>query len=131
MDHKTKQNREAKAEVQLLLAGITEERKKELIKKYQNPEKHLSSVHAQKILIGNWLNNAINMILKGATKEEMNRVMEHMVVLLGAVQYNLNVQQSYIDNDLLSLTRKYFKVNKVVVKKKNGQIVINEINEES
>lgn len=109
MDHKTIANRDAKAEVQLMIAGITEDRKKELIEQYHNPAHCLHSTNSQKMLIGNWLNNATKMLLKGATEEEMNRVVEHIVVLLHAVKCELDIQRSYKDRDLHGLSMKYFR----------------------
>lgn len=125
MDHKTIENRDAKAEVQLMIAGITEDRKKELIEQYHDSERCLRSTHSQKILIGNWLNNAARMLQKGATEEEMTRVVEHIVVLLHAVKCELNVQRSYKDRDLWGLSRKYFKGYKKV-ETKDGPIFISE-----
>lgn len=123
MDHKTIANRNAKAEIQLMIAGISDKRKRELIEKYHNPEKHLESTNAQKVLIGNWLNNAVKMLRKGATQEELTRVCEHITVLLYAVKKQLNVQQSYVDNNLLGLSRKYF-VRFKKVKTKDGEIIM-------
>ena len=125
MDHKTIMTRDAKAEVQLMIAGITEDRKKELIEQYHNPDHCLHSEHSQKMLIGNWLNNAAKMLQKGATKEEMNRVVEHIVVLLHAVKCELDIQRSYKDRDLLGLTKKYFRVLKKV-ETKDGPIFIDQ-----
>lgn len=90
-----------------------------------NPSACLKNVNSQKILIGNWFNNAVKMMIKGATKEELEKVVEHIVVLLGAVKYELDVKQSYLDRDLMGLTRKYFKVWKKV-ETKDGPIFIDE-----
>lgn len=125
MDQKTILNRNAKADVQLMIADVTEERKRELIKQYHNPSACLRNVNSQKILIGNWFNNAVKMMIKGATKEELEKVVEHIVVLLGAVKYELDVKQSYLDRDLMGLTRKYFKIWKKV-ETKDGPIFIDE-----
>ena len=125
MDQKTILNRNAKAEIQLMIADVTEERKKELIKQYHNPSTCLKNTNSQKILIGNWINNAVKMMTKGATKEDLERVVEHIVVLLGAVKYELDVKQSYLDRDLFGLTRKYFNHFKKV-ETKDGPIFIEE-----
>ena len=125
MDHKTIANRDAKADVQLMIAGITEDRKKELIEQYYDPEKCLRNAHSQKVLIGDWLNNATKMLQKGATEEEMNRVVEHIVVLLHAVKCELNVQRSFKDRDLLGLMRKYFRVLKKI-ETKDGPVFIDQ-----
>lgn len=125
MDHKTIANRDAKANVQLMIAGITEDRKKELIEQYHDPKKCLCNTHSQKVLIGDWLNNATKMLQKGATEEEMNRVIEHIVILLHAVKCELDIQRSYKDRDLLGLTRKYFRVLKKV-ETKDGPIFIDQ-----
>ncbi len=123
MDHKTIENRNAKAEIQLMIAEImgNDEKRKVLVEQYHNPEKCLKNVNTQKILIGNWLNNAVKIMNKGATKEELNRIAEHIVVLLNAVKYELDIQQSYIDRDLLGLTRKYFKYWKKVGISEDGK----------
>ena len=128
MDHKTITNRDAKAEIQLKIAGITDERKNELIEQYYDPDKCLKNRNYQKILIGNWLHNATVMLLKGATEEEINRVVEHIVVLLYAVKRQLNVQKSHVDHNLLDLTRKYFGVYKQV-KLEDGEIIYEKVND--
>lgn len=126
MDHKTMLNRTAKANVQLKIAEITDERKAQLIAEYYDPDNCLKSTTSQKVLIGNWLNNATRMLLKGATEEEINRVVEHIVVILHAVKRQLNVQKSYVDHNLLDLTRKYFGVYKQV-KLEDGEIVYEKV----
>ena len=127
MDHKTIENREAKAEIQLKIAGITEERKTELIEQNYDPDNCLKNRNAQKTLIGNWLHNATVLLLKGATEEEINRVVEHIVVLIHALKKQLNVQKSYKDRDLLGLTRKYFAVWRKV-KTNSGEIIYEKVN---
>ncbi|MDT3388615.1 MAG: hypothetical protein LIR46_12770 [Bacteroidota bacterium] len=133
IDHKTIVNRDAKAEIQLLIAEIKDDRKDELFKKYYDPDKCLKNRNSQKILIGNWLNNATIMLKKGATESEINDVVEHIVVLLHAAKKQLNVQKSYLDRNLLDLTRKYFGVYKQgkledgeiqIVKYKNNDCVL-------
>ena len=114
IDHKTIKNRDAKAEVLIMIAEITDQRKQELIQQYHDPEHCLKSITSQRVLIGNWLNNAEKMLLKGATQKEMTKVVEHIVVLIHAVKRELNVQKSYKDRNLLELTRKYFKVYKKI-----------------
>lgn len=128
MDHKTIKNRDAKAEIQLMIAGITDERKTELIEQYYDPDNCLRNLNSQKTLIGNWLHNATVMLLKGATKEEINSVVEHIVVLLHAVKRQLNVKKSYDDRNLLGLTRKYFGVCKAI-KTKDGEIIYEKVND--
>ena len=127
MDHKTILNRDAKAEIQLLIAGImeNEQKRKELIEKYSNPDgKHLENKNVQRILIGNWLNNGSTMFLRGATREELERVAEHVVVLLMAIKYNLNVYQSHKDKNLLELAEKYLVDHKKVKITKNDEILM-------
>lgn len=127
MDHKTVRQRDAKAEFQLIIAGImeNEEKRKELIEKYSNPDgKHLQNKNVQRILIGNWLNNGSTMFLRGATEDELTRVAEHVVVLLMAIKYNLNVYQSHKDHNLLELAEKYLVDHKNVKITKNDEILM-------
>lgn len=128
MDHKTMRQRDAKAEFQLIIAGImeNEEKRKELIEKYSNPDgKHLENKNVQRILIGNWLNNGSTMFLKGATEDELTRVAEHVVVLLMAIKYNLDIYQSHKDKNLLELAEKYLVVDHKKVKiTKDDEILI-------
>ena len=63
------------------------------------------------------------MAKKGATEAELLRVAEHIVVLLHAVKRQLNIQRSYKDHDLYSLSRKYFTVYKKV-KTPDGEIIM-------
>lgn len=127
MDHKTIRQRGARADFQLMIAGIMEdeEKRKELIKKYSNPDgKHLENKNVQRILIGNWLHNGAIMLLRGATREELDRVAEHVVVLLMALKYNLDVYQSHRDQNLLELAEKYLVGYKKVNLTKDDEILM-------
>lgn len=116
---KKRMNRDAKGQIMILLSAIPEEKKKELIEKYKRDDQtQLMTESARRVLVGNWFNNAVKLLLKGATEEELNRVLEHIEVLLGCTYYNLDVQKSHKDHDLLNLTRKYFGGEKVEIKVK-------------
>lgn len=114
MDHKTMEQRGARADFQLIIAEIMgdEERRKALVERYSNGEKHLENKNVQRILIGNWLHNGATMLLRGATEDELYRVAEHIVVLLMALKYNLDIYQSHRDNNLLELVEKYMRDHK-------------------
>ena len=119
MSDKKRMNRDAKGKIMIMLSAIPEEKKKELIEKYKlENQDQIMTESARRVLVGNWFNNAVKLLLKGATEEEINRVLEHIEVLLGCTYYNLDVQRSHKDHDLLNLTRKYFGGEKVEVKVK-------------
>ena len=116
---KKRMNRDAKGQIMIMLSAIPEEKKKELIEKYKRENQdEIMTENARKVLVGNWFNNAVKMLLKGATEDELNQVLEHVVVLLGCTYYNLDVQKSHKDHDLLNLTRKYFGGEKAEIKTK-------------
>lgn len=120
-NHTTMLNRDAKATIQLMLADIGDEKKQELIEKYSGSDKVISE-HRQKVLIGEWLYNASRMLIRGATEDELRKVVEHIQVLIMARKYNLDIERSYKDRDLLSLHRKYFAIYKAI-KKENGEVI--------
>lgn len=114
MDHKTMEQRGARADFQLIIAEImgNEDKRKELIEKYGNAEKHLENKNVQRILIGNWLHNGATMLLRGATEDELYRVAEYIVVLIHAVKFHMDVYQAHRDNNLLELVKKYMRDHK-------------------
>ena len=64
------------------------------------------------------------MLLRGATREELDRVAEHVVVLLMALKYNLDIYQSHKDHNLLELAEKYLVDHKKVKITKNDEILM-------
>lgn len=48
-----------------------------------------------------------DMTLKGATDEELARAVRHSMVVIDAVKHKYDVNQSYIDNDIEGLKKKY------------------------
>lgn len=122
MDHKTIENREARADVMMMIAGIGDDKKKELLEKYKC-ERDPISKNRQRLLVGNWFNNAVTMLKKGATEEELNRVVEHIIVLMMAHSYPVDFYRSYKDNDLLNLSEKYV-VHYRKVKNEEGEMIL-------
>lgn len=114
MSDKKRRNRDAKGQVMIMLSAIGEDKKKELIEQYKLPDQTLKlSDHTCRCLIGNWFNNAVKLVQKGASEDEINRVLEHLVVLLGTTKLNLNYTQSYKDHNLLEISRKYLGEDKL------------------
>lgn len=115
MDHKKRVARDATARIMLMISDIGEDEKQELYEKYYIADKPLTiSESAQIVLIGNWVNNATKMLLRGATEEELKNIVEHIIILIGLRKYNLDIKKSYKDHDLLNLTRKYFSKDEIV-----------------
>jgi hypothetical protein len=50
-----------------------------------------------------------DMTIGGASSDEIARADRHSMVIIDAQKHNLNWKQSYIDNDILGLTKKYQK----------------------
>lgn len=48
-----------------------------------------------------------DMTIKGANRTELAAAVRHSMVVIDAQKHNLNWKQSYIDNDILGLTKKY------------------------
>ena len=108
MSDKKRLNRDAKGIVMIKLSAIGEDKKRELIDKYMlEDQSKLMSITQQRVLLGNWFNNAVKLFIRGASEEELNQVLEHVVVLTACAKYHLDIKQSYDDHDLLALTRKY------------------------
>ena len=108
IDHKTIQNREAKAEIMLKIAGITEDQKKELIDRYAKNDGKMLSRSAQKVLIGNMFTNSVNMLKKGAEEADVDAIVEHTMVIMMAINHNLDIVKSYDDHKIDRLLAKYF-----------------------
>lgn len=48
-----------------------------------------------------------DMTIKGANDEELERAVKHSMVVIDAEKHNLNWKQSYIDNDIAGLAKRY------------------------
>ena len=57
--------------------------------------------------MGKVSNLITDMHIKGATQEEIARAVKHSMVVIDAEKHNLNYKQSYIDNGIADLKRKY------------------------
>lgn len=57
--------------------------------------------------MGKVSNLITDMTLKGATEDELARAVKHSMVVIDAEKHNLNYKQSYIDNGIAELKKKY------------------------
>lgn len=57
--------------------------------------------------MGNISNLITDMTIKGATPTEIGRAVRHSMVVIDAEKHNLNYKQSYIDNGIAALKKKY------------------------
>lgn len=116
MDHKKMELKQARAGILLRISNVGEDKKQKLYEKYKSETHVITSEDVQKVLIGNWCNNAAKMLIKGATEEELDTVVEHLIVLIGMRKYNLDFKKSFKDRNLLNLARKYLDKEKVEIK---------------
>lgn len=66
----------------------------------------LEGKHKQQEM-GKTTNLIADMTLKGAKADEIARAVRHSMVVIDAEKHNLNYQQSYVDNAIAALKRKY------------------------
>lgn len=57
--------------------------------------------------MGEVSNLITDMTIKGATPEEITKAVKHSMVVIDAEKHKLNYKQSYIDNDIAGLSKKY------------------------
>ena len=57
--------------------------------------------------MGKVSNLITDMTLKGATEDEIARAVKHSMVVIDAEKHNLNYKQSYVDNGIAELKKKY------------------------
>ena len=108
---------------QVLLKNKDEEKWK-LISQYRMEKEPLRS-NSQKILVGSWFTNAVNLLKKGATGEELQKVVEFIVLAMAAGYYGIDIGKAYQDRGLFDLMRKYFpKYGLVVTKIPEGDEVL-------
>lgn len=67
------------------------------------------STRTKGIEMGKVSNLITDMTIKGATHEELARAVKHSMVVIDAEKHNLNYRQSFIDNGIADLYRKYQK----------------------
>lgn len=118
-DYEGIKRKDAEGTIMLMIEGLNGDRKKELVEKYYDDDARMN-VRAQKILLGDWMHNAVQMLTRGATPDEMHKVVEYIYVILNSIKCKLNVQKAYIDNNMLELLAKYVKKHKPVRLKENG-----------
>lgn len=66
----------------------------------------MSKGHTQKQM-GQITNLITDMSVKGATPEEITRAVKHSMVVIDAAKHKLDYKQSYIDNNIAGLKKKY------------------------
>lgn len=84
--------------------------KGETVTKYFNSkgqEVKILSEEAKQRQMGITTNLIADMSLKGATEDEMARAVKHSMVVIDAVKHELDYRQSYKDNDIAGLKKKY------------------------
>lgn len=65
------------------------------------------SSRTKQIEMGKVSNLITDMTIKGATDDELARAVRHSMVVIDAEKHNLNYKQSYIDNGIAELKKKY------------------------
>lgn len=65
------------------------------------------SSRTKQMKMGDVSNLITDMTIKGATEDEICRAVRHSMVVIDAEKHNLNYKQSYIDNGIAELKKKY------------------------
>jgi len=63
--------------------------------------------HTKQIKMGDISNLITDMTIKGANQDEIARAVRHSMVVIDAEKHKLNYEQSYLDNNISQLKRKY------------------------
>lgn len=96
-----------KGDLMLRLTEFPEDKKLELIEKYKNDDE-MKSYHSQCILVGSWFMNAVNIAKRGATEEEIDRIIEFMVLIIASGKQGIDIPKAYADRALFELMKKYY-----------------------
>lgn len=87
------------------LKGLKDFDPKEAYPAYEGMPKMSSRTKQMKM--GDVSNLITDMTIKGATSDELARAVRHSMVVIDAEKHNLNYKQSYIDNGIADLKKKY------------------------
>lgn len=87
------------------LKGLKDFDPKESYKAYEGMPK--MSPRTKQMKMGDVSNLITDMTIRGATESELCRAVRHSMVVIDAEKHNLNYKQSYIDNGIASLKKKY------------------------
>lgn len=87
------------------LKGLQDFDPKEMYPAYEGMPKMKSKTKQTEM--GKVSNLITDMTIKGATEDELARAVRHSMVVIDAEKHNLNYKQSYIDNGIAELKKKY------------------------
>lgn len=87
------------------LKGLKDFDPKEAYPAYEGMPKISSRTKQMKM--GDVSNLITDMTIKGATQDELARAVRHSMVVIDSEKHNLNYKQSYIDNGIAELKKKY------------------------
>ena len=93
--------------IQLKIVEADKTKSKELIEKYKNSEHTMMNTNQQRMMIGGLIDTAVNAGKKGATEEEIDNIIEHIVVVMHAIKDNLDILSSIKEHNLLEIVEKY------------------------
>lgn len=116
------QNRDAKGTIVTLLLAIPEEQKKELIEKYKSEdpiEEILANNH--RIMVGTWVNRAVKALIRGATKDEINRVVNVIFVAVNAPKENLDISKAIEAERMDDIMVKYIRPDLIELRKERDR----------
>lgn len=93
-----------------LLMDIPDEKKQKLLKEYKldNDVDH-ESLGAIKFRIGHYFDTAVKAAERGATKSEIDRILNHIIVCIYSADCPMDIRKSYTDNNLREIYDKYVK----------------------
>jgi DNA-binding NarL/FixJ family response regulator len=104
------ENRDAKGKILTMLLELPEEKKKELIEKYKSegPINEIT-VNNHRIIVGTWHNRAVKALIRGATADEINRMINVIFVAVNAPKENLDVSEAIEKERMDDIIVKYIR----------------------
>ena len=91
------------------LEGLKDFDPKERYPKYEGMP--VLGSQAKQLKMGDVTNLITDMTIKGASPDEICKAVKHSMVIIDAEKHELNYKQSYVDNDIRELKKKYQGVN--------------------
>ena len=122
-EQERRQNRETKGRILELLIQISESERKELIEKYRSdePNKFSDGSIDHKIITGTWFNWAVKSAIRGATSDEIHRILRVICVCIDSAKHNLDVSEAILDENMNEIMVKYIRPTLVEEAKKKDR----------
>lgn len=96
-----------KRDIMVRIVDLSDQKKNELIAAYKIGDDRTIDRYTIIRILDTWFNTAVKACLHGATEEELDKLVEHIYVVMAARKYDMNISKSIDDRNLQMIRAKY------------------------